>query len=197
MMEFTKEQLKNEEWRTVVYDGEVFEDYEVSNTGKVRSLDRVDASGHKRKGKILKPQKINSGYLVVGLWKNGKASKLLIHRIVAFTWILNDDPINKTEVNHISEVKTDCSVENLEWCDRKYNLYYGTGRERQTKTIKKTVRKTKGKKVIGKSLTENKVIILNSISQANNFGFDASAIFKCCNGKFSQHHGYKWSYVAN
>lgn len=30
-----------EEWRTVIYDGEIYEGYEVSNTGKVRSLDRV------------------------------------------------------------------------------------------------------------------------------------------------------------
>ena len=42
-----------EEWRTVVIDGEVWDNYEVSNLGRVRSLDRVDCRGHKIKGKIF------------------------------------------------------------------------------------------------------------------------------------------------
>lgn len=168
-----------EEWRTCVYNGEVFEDYEVSSYGNVRNA---------KTGKALKLTINNAtGYLQIGLRKDGKRTMCKVHRLVAFTFIKNDDIENKTEVNHISEVKTDNHVENLEWCTSQYNYNYGTRTKRAGKT--------KSKKVIGKSLTENKVIILNRVSQANDFGFDASTICKCCKGKYNQHKGYTWHYI--
>ena len=51
------------------------------------------------------------------------------------------------------------------------------------------------KKVMAISLTENKVIIFQSMRQAEQLGFDHSCISKCCNGECKSHKGYKWRLV--
>lgn len=86
--------------------------YQVSNHGSVVSFHNCSA------GRILKP--INQGrYLKVSLCARGHVSQVLIHRIVAETFIPNPD--KKPEVNHINGVKTDNRAENLEWVTRKEN----------------------------------------------------------------------------
>ena len=118
-----------EEWRIVEgYEGL----YEVSSYGRVRSVDRYDNRNCFRKGKVLSPAKDKNGYLKVILNCNGKCKTINIHRLVAQTFIQN--PNNLTEVNHKDEDKTNNSVDNLEWCDRKYNLNYGTARIRSRDT---------------------------------------------------------------
>ena len=113
-----------EEWRSIEgYEGL----YEVSNTGRVRSVDRyvVDSLGHRKfyKGKVLIPVKSNLGYLLVSLCCNGKHKMFLVHRLVAQVFIENPD--NLPEVNHLDEDKTNNRVDNLEFCDRSYNINYG------------------------------------------------------------------------
>ena len=114
-----------EEWRPVVgYEGL----YEVSNLGRVRSVDGyVKSKGESyrlHKGKVLSPAKDTIGYLFVILHCNGKCKTIRIHRLVAQAFLLNPD--NLTEVNHKDEDKTNNSVDNLEWCDHKYNMNFGT-----------------------------------------------------------------------
>ena len=170
-----------EEWRTVIYNGEVYNGYEVSSYGNVRNA---------KTGEMKKPTKNKNGYLVVGLYKDGKTWFCYVHRLVACTFIENDDVENKTQVNHKSEVKTENFVENLEWCTVEYNINYGTHNERVSKNRKNR----NSEKIMGKSLTENKVIILTK-KQAGQLGFDTSAISKCCKGERKQHKGYTWHYI--
>lgn len=100
-----------------------FEDlYQVSNCGVVR---------HKKFNHILKPRD-NRGYKVVVLCKNNKHYNKSVHRLVAGAFIPN--PENLPCVNHKNEVKDDNRVENLEWCDVKYNTNYGTGIKRMMET---------------------------------------------------------------
>ena len=118
-----------EEWRPVVgYEGL----YEVSNTGRVRSLDMYVKSryGNYRlhKGKVLSPAKDKNGYLKVNLCYNGKDKIIRVHRLVTEAFIPNPD--NLPEVNHKDEDKTNNRVENLEWCDRSYNINYGTRKDK-------------------------------------------------------------------
>ena len=51
------------------------------------------------------------------------------------------------------------------------------------------------KKVMAISLTKPKVIIFQSIRQAEQLGFDHSPICKCCKGKQKSHKGYKWKII--
>ena len=89
--------------------------YEVSNTGKVRSLNYM------RRGLIseIKPWN-NGGYRRVNLVIEGKKTNFLVHRIVAEAFIPN--PENKSEVNHIDGNKNNNCVENLEWSTRNENI---------------------------------------------------------------------------
>lgn len=89
--------------------------YEVSNIGRVRSLN------YKRTGKekILKNTESNDGYLIVGLTKNGKRKQFKVHRLVAEAFIPN--PENKPCIDHINTVRSDNRVENLRWVSYKEN----------------------------------------------------------------------------
>lgn len=103
--------------------------YEVSNKGQVRSLN------YKRTGeiKILKLRVNKYGYLQVHLSKNGKHYAKSIHRLVAQTFIPN--PNNYSQVNHKDEKRDNNNVENLEWCNCKYNNNYGNRNKKISESI--------------------------------------------------------------
>jgi hypothetical protein len=86
---------------------------------------------------ILKPSLCRKGYLRVYLSVNSKKYTKNVHRIVAETFINN--PLNKKTVNHINGIKTDNSVDNLEWATNTENMQHafknGYFDERNKKTI--------------------------------------------------------------
>lgn len=86
-----------------------FPKYEVSSSGVVR-----------RFGKELKQQNHPQGYKLVTLRKQGKQHSRTVHRIVAKTFL--GEPQDSLEVNHKNGIKTDNSVENLEWVTPKENI---------------------------------------------------------------------------
>lgn len=75
-----------------------------------------------------------------------------VNRIIAFTWIPNDDPINKTEVLHLNDNKRDNSVTNLMWGTHKQNCQdaHDSGANSTSKTIKITDVDTGGENVYNK-----------------------------------------------
>ena len=89
--------------------------YAVTSCGKVWSY---------RRKKFLKPWYNNNGYLLVNLFKDRERKIYLIHRLVAEAYIPNPD--NLPQINHRDENKTNNCLQNLEWCDAKYNTNYGT-----------------------------------------------------------------------
>ena len=66
------------------------------------------------------------------MYCNGKNKKCLVHRLVAEAFISNIN--NLPEVNHKDEDKSNNRVDNLEWCDRSYNMNYGTVQQRRIQT---------------------------------------------------------------
>ena len=152
--------------------------YQVSNLGRVRSLNY----NHTGKIKELKLRPKKDGYIQVVLYKDGKSKQFYVHRLVATTFMPNDDPINKTEVNHISEVKTDCSVDNLEWVTPKQNINHGTGKKRASKA--------KSKKVICIETGQ----IFDSIKEAQAW-LNKGDVCACVKGRTKTAGGYHWQYV--
>ena len=102
--------------------------YQVSNLGRVRSLDRIvvseNRSTQKIKGAIKKVKVGKNGYYMVMFYKDSKYKCAYVHRLVAQAFIPNPD--NLPQVNHKDEIRTNNCVDNLEWCDSKYNNNYGT-----------------------------------------------------------------------
>ena len=86
--------------------------YQISNLGNVKNT---------KTNKLLK-HIIDRNYHKLHLSKNNKRKLKYIHRLVAEAFIPN--PNNYEEVNHKDNNPSNNNVDNLEWCDRKYNLDY-------------------------------------------------------------------------
>lgn len=117
--------MKYERWKDIVgYEGF----YQISNKGRVRSLDRYVPIVRSRsifyiqfvKGRTLKLQTDHYGYLVANLRRNGRKKENKIHRLIAIAFIPN--PHNKPVINHKDGTKTNNSIRNLEWCTQADNL---------------------------------------------------------------------------
>lgn len=168
----------NEIWKPV--NG--YEDlYEVSNYGRVRCI---------KNGYIKKTYTQKNGYVSIHLSKNDITKNYLIHRLVALAFIQNNDPTNKTEVNHKDEDKTNNCADNLEWCTRSYNMSYGGA-------VKRMAQKHSNP-VIQYTLEGEYVNYFNSSMEVKRcYGFDNSLIGLCCKGVYKQAYGYIWRYASD
>lgn len=113
-------------------------------------------------GKILKPRLIN-GYPIINYWSEGKIKSVLVHRLVAETFIPNLD--DKPQVDHINTIRTDNRVENLRWvtCKENHNNPISLKRYKECNKGRKDSDKTRALKSIahmgkngckGRKLTE-------------------------------------------
>lgn len=108
--------LQDEMWTPIQ---EYESNYEVSNLGRIKSVERVTKQGVKLRNKILRQFFNIDGYLVVNLYKNGKLKQVKVHRMVGISFIPN--PENKPEVNHKRGDKEDNRACELEWNTRPEN----------------------------------------------------------------------------
>lgn len=147
--------------------------YAVTSCGKVWS--------YKYK-KFLTPIADRYGYLYVNLSKDGQSKKYKIHRLVAEAYIPNPD--NLPQVNHKDENKTNNCLQNLEWCDAKYNINYGT-------CI--TKRSNSRKKPILQFTLDGELV--REWTSANDVGKEVqSNIVTCLKGRLKTAYGYVWKY---
>lgn len=167
--------------------------YQASTFGNIRSVDRIIAVNRKGisynlhiKGKLLVPVVHWDNRVVVSLAKGGK--KIInIGRLVALTFIPN--PHNFPEINHKDENPRNNCVWNIEWCEKYYNLLYGTRIERCSKG--------KWKKV--KQYDKNTGVLINtydSLKSVEEAGVcKAKLVSACCRGKSKTAGGYIWCYA--
>lgn len=209
-----------EVWKPVTnYDEICAEYYEVSNYGRVRSLDRfvLNKYGTRNrfaKGKVL-AQRVKEGYNIAHLSVDGNEINAQVHRLVAKAFIPNPDNLpcvnhkDENKLNNFVYVNPDGTVDfeksNLEWCTVQYNNTYGTMQERSAKKRlgmkmpKESVDKMaeKHKKRVGMFL--NGVLIKEFDSAADaereNPIFKFMSISACCNGRLKTYRGYDWKFL--
>ena len=180
-----------EQWRTAVYDGEVYEGlYKVSNLGRILSLNYRNTG----KSELMTPRETKKGYLQVQFWKNGKYKTCKVHRLIAQTFLPN--PENKPYINHKIEgekgkkinmviFNEDGSINKekstIEWVTPKENNDYGTHNERVSKA--QINDPNKSKPVLQLSLTGDFIREWPSTKECGRNGFNRGAVSDCCRGK--------------
>lgn len=181
-----------EEWRTIKESPY----FMVSNMGRVKSLTRevnaVTPDGIPCKqvkyGKMLSPYKSRNGYLYVEINDASRNFRrhIQVHRLVAEAFIPN--PNGLPMVNHKDENGLNNKVDNLEWCNCKYNINYGSRTDRAIAHRKK--------KVAMCSSDGSILRTFNSITEAaQNIKRTANAIVSNLKGRTHYCDGYKWIYV--
>lgn len=165
--------MTKEVWKDIIgFEGQ----YQISNLGQVKSLARLSGTNVNRKDRLLVQKPNKQGYLFVSLFSNSVCYNKYIHRLVAETFIPNPD--NKPQVNHINEIKTDNTVENLNWMTPTENLNYGTRNEKTFKPV------------------TNGIQIFKSVNEASEItGVNRTGISNCLTGRYKSSGGYHWTYV--
>lgn len=153
--------------------------YAITSCGKVWSY---------RSKKFLALYQTKSGYLTANLSKNGKSKPYRVNRLVAEAYLEN--PNNLPYVNHKDEVKTHNWINNLEWCDAKYNSNYGSSRD-------KIAEKLEGNNNSGKPVICIETgVVYKSVKEAERqTGIHNSGINRVVNGKMKTSGGYHWKYA--
>ena len=187
-------------WRTPIYDGEPYEGFEVSNLGRIKSLNYRNTG----KAGLLKPGKNKYGYFIAVLSKNKEQKTCYVHRLVAETFLEN--PEGKPCVNHKIEGKKgktmnfvffneDGSVDEerttLEWATYEENNNYATRNERLSKA---KINGKKSKKVLQFTLDWKLIKEWESTMECERNGFNNSAVCRCCNGKLPHYKGFRFMY---
>ena len=154
-----------EQWRDVVgFEGL----YRVSDLGRVMSIPRPST-----KGGILKGSRCGTrDYITLQLWKNGKASKVTVHSVVAAAWI-GPRP-DGHDISHKDEDNTNNAASNLCYLDKVTHHRRDKGRR---------VVRSDGKEYA--SMTE----------AAEDTGCFKTGIWRACNGRRKSAGGYSWRYA--
>lgn len=123
--------MEKEIWKDIVGYERL---YQVSNLGRVKSLDRVSISNNNIKGKIIS-QYNKEGYKWVRLHKDGRIKHYAVHRLVAISFLPN--PNNYPEVAHKDETRNNNCVSNLQWTTHKENCQMPKFKNRISNSTKK------------------------------------------------------------
>lgn len=152
--------------------------YEVSNLGKVKSIERNGT-----KGGVLKQHIDRYGYLKVVLHKKNKPHYFTVHRLVATAFVEN--PENKPAVDHIDCDRKNNKASNLRWCSVKENVYFSHKLGHQ---------KWNAKAIIATSPTGETIKCSSQHDAAINTGVSQTNVGKCANGKTDKVKGWAFRY---
>ena len=150
-----------------------YPNYSINEFGEVKSI---------YVSKKLKPRTAGRGYYCYQLRNENGVKNEYIHRLVAKTFIPN--PENKPHINHKDETKTNNIVDNLEWCDEKYNNNYGTFRERISKSMSKAI-----------ICVELNKLFYSQKEASKSMNIDQASISFCCYHPNRTAGGYHWKFA--
>jgi len=161
--------------------------YQVNNIGGIKRLATPQGIGTGHYARLeykIKSHKINTGYLLISLWKDNKPKQFLIHRIVANAFLPNFN--NLPCINHKDENSLNNNVENLEWCTHKYNMNYGTRNKR--------IGEKNSKPVIQKNKNTGEIIRIfaSAMEAERETGIINSTISEYCTSKRKTAGGFIW-----
>lgn len=160
--------------------------YQVSNLGNVKRLTKYTKGGYIQKEKILKQRLNYKGRCTIGLTDRNKITKRFqVHRLVGLAFLPN--PNNLPQINHIDEDPTNNWVDNLEWCDNKYNALYGTRIQR--------IAEGNSKPIIAVNIYTGEKKEYSSLTEAQIDGFNKSNICSVLKGLRKTHKKHTFYYV--
>lgn len=167
-----------EQWRdTYIYGDQ----YEVSNTGKVRNK----VTKH-----ILYQQKDGKGYLRTSLSRNNVQVTVKVHRAVAIAFIEN--PNNLPQVNHKDGDKENNLVNNLEWINNYDNMQHAV-KNGLTNHVENSGRKRRA--IIGVS-DSGEIVRFDSLAEASSkLRICRSNLCNALKGRRNVCGGYMWKYA--
>ncbi len=152
--------------------------------------------------KFLKSHLNGRGYLSVGLSKNGKRRTCPVHRLVVVAFIKNKN--KHPQVNHKDGVKTNNSVDNLEWCTHSQNMKhsYDNGFHEKARVFARELGKEFGGKFGHEARESNRKLVDNDVLEirqnwkdktktqlqmAKKYGVTVATISLVVNGKRFKH----------
>lgn len=142
--------------------------------------------------RLLRPVDRRGYKYVVLKGIDGKFNNYSVHRLVALAFLPN--PNNLPEINHKDENKANNNLENLEWCTRKYNCNYGTGKERMAQGHDyDKIHEGQRKEVI---CVETGKVYRSVTEAALASGCHRESICRVCKGKQKTSGGFHWKYKA-
>lgn len=153
--------------------------YQVSNLGNVKRLNSIVKYSNNikanHKERVLKFDE-TKGYNRVALSKNNKVKRVLVHRLVALTFLQNE--FNKPCVNHKDGNKLNNQLINLEWCtyseneNHSYNLLNKINHNRKLNNNQIS------------DIRKNVVKNFNTRIYADKYNVTISTILNVLNGKY-------------
>ena len=165
--------------------------YQASNLGNIKSLN------YNKKGisKNLKQQFYFNKYKAVTLFKNKKKKVFLVHRLIALTFITNNE--NKPFVNHLDGNKLNNKAENLEWVTNSENQIHAHKMGLNFSPSKNKFGEDNhlSKSVIKYNLKNEVIKKYGGIREAErDTGIKKTCIINCCKGKQKTAGGFVWKY---
>lgn len=157
--------------------------YKINKKGEIVSM---NYRGHGKPHIMSNKPNAGGKYYAITLRKNGEDKTYMVHRLVAETFIPN--PNNLPQINHKDENGLNNVVDNIEWCDRSYNMNYGSRAKRQASQIKKPV--------LQFTLNGEFIREWDGGCDAEEFynRREAQNIGRCCRGVIKSAYGFLWRF---
>lgn len=182
-------------WKDIKgYEGK----YQVSDLGRVRSLDRLDRAGARTKGKILNPKADKRGYIRVHLADGERYNWESVHRLVAEAFVERKVETDNV-VNHFDNNPSNNRADNLEWTTYKGNMEWAAKQGRMKGCSRNAIKASEKKKipVIAIDAEGNRTWFESQTEAQKVLGVSAAHIAAICRKEYGykRSKGYSFEYA--